>query len=42
MSVEQENLNRGFFARDTPIVARELLGQRLARLLDGVRLSETA
>jgi len=32
-------LNREFFARDTLTVARELLGQRLVRVLDGVRLS---
>ncbi|RLC98955.1 MAG: DNA-3-methyladenine glycosylase [Chloroflexi bacterium] len=33
------NLTRDFFARDTLTVARELLGQRLVRVLDGVRLS---
>jgi len=32
-------LGRDFFARDTLTVARELLGQRLVRVLDGVRLS---
>jgi DNA-3-methyladenine glycosylase len=32
-------LSRTFFARDTLTVARELLGQRLVRVLDGVRLS---
>jgi len=32
-------LGRHFFARDTLTVARELLGQRLVRVLDGVRLS---
>jgi DNA-3-methyladenine glycosylase len=32
-------LTRGFFARDTLAVARELLGQRLVRLLDGERVS---
>ena len=32
-------LSREFFARDTLTVARELLGQRLVRLLDGDRLS---
>ena len=32
-------LNRDFFARDTLTVARELLGQRLVRALDGRRLS---
>ncbi|MFQ6100681.1 MAG: DNA-3-methyladenine glycosylase [Anaerolineae bacterium] len=32
-------LNRDFFARDTLTVARALLGQRLVRVLDGVRLS---
>ncbi len=32
-------LNRAFFARDTLTVARELLGQRLVRVLDGERLS---
>ena len=33
------HFSRAFFARDTPVVARELLGQRLVRVLDGVRLS---
>ena len=32
-------LPRDFFARDTLAVARDLLGQRLVRVLDGVRLS---
>ncbi len=32
-------LLRGFFDRDTLVVARELLGQRLVRVLDGRRLS---
>lgn len=32
-------LERDFFARDTLVVARELLGQRLVRLLEGKRLS---
>ena len=32
-------LRRDFFARDALIVARELLGQRLVRVLDGQRLS---
>jgi DNA-3-methyladenine glycosylase len=32
-------LRRGFFARDTLVVARALLGQRLVRLLDGERLA---
>ncbi len=32
-------LKRDFFARDTLAVARDLLGQRLVRLLDGRRLS---
>jgi len=32
-------LSRQFFARDTLTVARELLGQRLVRLLEGRRLS---
>jgi DNA-3-methyladenine glycosylase len=32
-------LSRDFFTRDTLTVARELLGQRLVRLLDGERLS---
>jgi DNA-3-methyladenine glycosylase len=32
-------LSRDFFARDTLTVARDLLGQRLVRLLDGKRLS---
>ena len=32
-------LSRDYFARDTLIVARDLLGQRLVRVLDGARLS---
>jgi len=32
-------LDRDFFARDTLTVARELLGQRLVRMVDGERLS---
>ena len=32
-------LSRDFFARDTLVVARELLGQRLVRVLDGQRLA---
>ena len=32
-------LDRDFFARDTLTVARELLGQRLVRIVDGERLS---
>lgn len=32
-------LNRDFFARDTLTVARELLGQRLVRVLNGRRLA---
>ncbi|HET89694.1 MAG TPA: DNA-3-methyladenine glycosylase [Chloroflexi bacterium] len=32
-------LTRQFFARDTLVVARHLLGQRLVRMLDGDRLS---
>jgi len=32
-------LSRDFFVRDTLTVARALLGQRLVRMLDGVRLS---
>jgi DNA-3-methyladenine glycosylase len=34
-----EHLGRDFFARDTLTVARELLAQRLVRVLDGERLS---
>ena len=33
------HLNRSFFARRTLVVARELLGQRLVGISDGVRLS---
>jgi DNA-3-methyladenine glycosylase len=33
------HLGRDFFARDTLVVARALLGQRLVRILDGERLS---
>ena len=36
---EMSRLSRDFFARDTLAVARELLGQRLVRVLDGERLS---
>lgn len=32
-------LAQGFFARDTLVVARDLLGRRLVRVLDGVRVS---
>ena len=32
-------LRRGFFTRDTLTVARDLLGQRLVRVLDGARFS---
>ncbi len=32
-------LSRDFFARDTLTVAREMLGQRLVRVLDGARLA---
>lgn len=39
MSLTQERLDRNFFVRDTLTVARELLGQRLVRVLDGARLS---
>jgi len=38
MSAKRESLNHDFFARDTLAVARELLGQRLVRVLDGERL----
>ncbi len=34
-------LPREFFARDTLAVARDLLGARLVRILDGQRLSGT-
>jgi DNA-3-methyladenine glycosylase len=34
-----ERLDRAFYDRDTVTVARELLGQRLVRLLDGQRVS---
>lgn len=36
--IEKERLKRGFFARDTLAVCRDLLGRRLVRLLDGERL----
>jgi len=36
---ERAQLRREFFARDTLVVARELLGARLVRILDGQRLS---
>ena len=39
MSLKRESLDRDFFARDTLTVARELLGQRLVRVLDGKRVS---
>ncbi len=38
-SLKPKNLNRAFFTRDTLTVARELLGRRLVRVLDGARLS---
>ncbi len=34
-----QGIERAFYARDTLIVARELLGQRLVRLLDGQRIA---
>ena len=34
-----EKLSRQFYARDTHFVARELLGKRLVRILEGARLS---
>lgn len=34
-----QGLSESFFARDTLVVARDLLGMRLVRLLDGERLS---
>ena len=34
-----DRLSRAFFARDTLAVARGLLGQRLVRVVDGMRLS---
>jgi DNA-3-methyladenine glycosylase len=34
-----KRLSRAFYARDTLIVAHELLGQRLVRLLDGQRIA---
>ena len=37
--MKTDRLKREFFARDTLVVARELLGQRLVRVLDGSRLS---
>ncbi len=39
MPLKQESLDRDFFTRDTLTVARELLGQRLVRVLDGKRLA---
>jgi len=36
---QRQRLGRAFYARDTLCVARELLGQRLVRLHDGVRLA---
>ena len=36
---DTHRLSRGFFARQTLIVAQALLGQRLVRELDGIRLS---
>jgi len=38
-SLKPKNLDRDFFVRDTLTVARELLGRRLVRVLDGSRLS---
>jgi DNA-3-methyladenine glycosylase len=38
MAEHDDRLRREFFARDTLVVARELLGQRLVRMLDGQRL----
>jgi len=38
-ALRHNRLGRGFFARDTLTVARQLLGQRLVRVLDGQRLS---
>jgi DNA-3-methyladenine glycosylase len=37
--MSSSKLNADFFARPTLIVARELLGQRLVRMVDGQRLS---
>jgi DNA-3-methyladenine glycosylase len=37
--VAMERLGRDFFTQDTLVVSRELLGQRLVRVLDGQRLS---
>lgn len=37
--LNMEHLGRDFFARDTLTVARELLAQRLVRVLDGERLA---
>jgi DNA-3-methyladenine glycosylase len=37
--MKMNRLSQDFFARDTLTVARELLGQRLVRVLDGRRLS---
>ena len=39
MLAAMSRLNRDFFSRDTLTVARDLLGQRLVRVLDGKRLS---
>ena len=39
MTIKTGRLNREFFARDTLTVARELLGRRLVRVLDGNRFS---
>jgi DNA-3-methyladenine glycosylase len=39
VSAAMSRLSRDFFARDTLTVARELLGQRLVRVLDGRHLS---
>jgi DNA-3-methyladenine glycosylase len=38
-AVTSNRLSREFFARDTLVVARELLGQRLVRIMDGECLS---
>jgi len=39
MPVAMSYLPRSYFARPTLLVARDLLGQRLVRVLDGKRLS---